>query len=509
MKKALYLLFFTINIGFAQTVTIDPSTGNSGNINVSSINGGIVVPRMTSAQRTGITNPTQGLMVYQTDGTTGFYVNKSSIPSVPNWVKLTEGDNLWTRNIFSTNNIYTINSGNVGIGQSSPTRKLEVVSNSTTEGVAHFENTSSASNQPTVGLKSNGSNYTLQSEQTGQGFNAQFKNTNATNQYPAITAYTNGSFSTIESKNYGTVNGAGDFRIENTSNTGTALAAVTNGTGEAFNAHSSGAGKAANFRVFDTNNSADAVYIKHFGTGNAINVEATSGVGGYFTSSNGYALITGTGNVGIGTNTPVAKLHIGGSQSEKIRLENTNSLANGVSNDIFFRTGSFYTGAIKVIGTGTSTARMGLFTLTGPTTATPKERISILDLGNVGIGTTTPSEKLEINGNLKTSGEINRTQTTTANLVPIAYGSIDAVGSAITDASTDNFTITNPSAGIFLITVTSETINISNYTFVGTICGGSLGMMSLTVDTGKLKVLTSNAAGSLTNQMFSFVIYKK
>ena len=41
-------------------------------------------------------------------------------------------------------------------------------------------------------------------------------------------------------------------------------------------------------------------------------VSSSVGYGGFFTSASGYALITGVGNVGIGTATPAAKLHVNG-----------------------------------------------------------------------------------------------------------------------------------------------------------------------------------------------------
>ncbi|MDQ2772163.1 MAG: tail fiber domain-containing protein, partial [Bacteroidota bacterium] len=53
--------------------------GNSGPVasallEMSSTSKGMLVPRMTAAQRGGIGSPATGLLVYQTDGTTGFYV---------------------------------------------------------------------------------------------------------------------------------------------------------------------------------------------------------------------------------------------------------------------------------------------------------------------------------------------------------------------------------------------------------------------------------------------------
>jgi hypothetical protein len=42
-------------------------------LDVTSTTQGVLIPRMTSAQRTAILAPATGLLVYQSDGTTGFY----------------------------------------------------------------------------------------------------------------------------------------------------------------------------------------------------------------------------------------------------------------------------------------------------------------------------------------------------------------------------------------------------------------------------------------------------
>lgn len=51
---------------------------------------GILVPRLTAAQRSAIASPAAGLIVYQTDGTAGFYYNAGTSAS-PNWVVLLNG----------------------------------------------------------------------------------------------------------------------------------------------------------------------------------------------------------------------------------------------------------------------------------------------------------------------------------------------------------------------------------------------------------------------------------
>ena len=74
----------------SSVISIDVLTGQIGlgstlNTEISSVvhvasttKGAINAPRMTEAQRLAITSPATGLHVYQTDGTEGVYVNKST-----------------------------------------------------------------------------------------------------------------------------------------------------------------------------------------------------------------------------------------------------------------------------------------------------------------------------------------------------------------------------------------------------------------------------------------------
>ena len=111
MKKTLIIitaaLTFSLGLGiwnlglgtlncFAQGVAINvigASPNPSAIFDVDVIpnyNRGMLIPRMTDAQRTAIVTlprAAQGLVVYQTDGTEGFYYN-TSITTTPNWVYL-------------------------------------------------------------------------------------------------------------------------------------------------------------------------------------------------------------------------------------------------------------------------------------------------------------------------------------------------------------------------------------------------------------------------------------
>jgi hypothetical protein len=69
-------------------VGIGTTTPNSSAmLEINSNAKGLLIPRMTEAQRSGISFPATGLLVYQTDGITGFYFN-SGTPGLPNWASL-------------------------------------------------------------------------------------------------------------------------------------------------------------------------------------------------------------------------------------------------------------------------------------------------------------------------------------------------------------------------------------------------------------------------------------
>ena len=77
------ILAFTVN---AQVGVGIVSPDNSAMLDVTSTTKGLLTPRMTANQRTAIGSPATGLIVYQTDGTSGFYYYTGG-----DWVLLING----------------------------------------------------------------------------------------------------------------------------------------------------------------------------------------------------------------------------------------------------------------------------------------------------------------------------------------------------------------------------------------------------------------------------------
>ena len=118
----LLISFATHSKLFAQNIAIN-STGALPNasamLDVQSTTKGMLIPRMTTTQRTAIASPATGLLVY--DNTTNSFWFKST----SKWVELIDSsNNTWTKN--SSNNVYVNNGENVGIGTNNPEVRLQV-----------------------------------------------------------------------------------------------------------------------------------------------------------------------------------------------------------------------------------------------------------------------------------------------------------------------------------------------------------------------------------------------
>ena len=77
--------FFTLLAAVVLTATTYAQVGigtttpdASSALDITSTTKGLLIPRMTETQRDAISSPATGLMIYQTDGTVGFYYYNGS-----------------------------------------------------------------------------------------------------------------------------------------------------------------------------------------------------------------------------------------------------------------------------------------------------------------------------------------------------------------------------------------------------------------------------------------------
>ena len=117
-------------------------------------------------------------------------------------------------------------------------------------------------------------------------------------------------------------------------------------------------------------------------------------------------------NVGIGTNSPLAKTQIsttlssGSTQNALLLSQNTSTSASGQGVKMFLSSSNSVTraAAIEAIAGSSNDHSLGFYTNSAFSNPTEKMRIS--SAGNVGIGTTSPSEKLSVSGNSNITGKL-------------------------------------------------------------------------------------------------------
>ncbi|MFD0964582.1 hypothetical protein [Pseudofulvibacter geojedonensis] len=118
--KAIYtILAIFLAITTQAQVGIGTTTPDASSIlDIESTTQGMLTPRMNQAQRNAIVSPATGLLIYQTNNTPGFYYYNGTT-----WTPFGGSDDDWT---VSGNDMYNSNSGNIGVGNTSPTAKFHI-----------------------------------------------------------------------------------------------------------------------------------------------------------------------------------------------------------------------------------------------------------------------------------------------------------------------------------------------------------------------------------------------
>ncbi len=92
--KFLAAVLFTATTHAQVGINIDTPDASAA-LDITSTTGGVLVPRMTETQRDAINNPANGLMIYQTDGTVGFYYYNGS-----SWAEVAATSKTYSVNTF-------------------------------------------------------------------------------------------------------------------------------------------------------------------------------------------------------------------------------------------------------------------------------------------------------------------------------------------------------------------------------------------------------------------------
>ncbi len=425
MKKHLFLSLLLLLTGSsiqAQTLQLNRTGGTvavgsdgtaispSAVLDVKSTTQGVLLPRLTTAQRTAIANPANGLLVFDSD-TQGFWFRQNGA-----WVSLSGGGGSvgWQQ---TGNNLTNTNSGNVGIGSTNPLSKLSVNGDGSFSGPPLSLTTVQISGGP---LPQFASRY------TGGGLQV-------SNPYSGSSSsiYVDGS--QVQALNYqATINPSlnpespsrlilnpfgGDVGIGTGSDSpGARLHIRTPGeyalrlegsrTLQTFN-HTDGK-EYAYLRAWTTNPGNSAGY---HGLELGVPPADAGGPAKHLMFATNYALrmvLLNNGNVGIGTTDPAAQLHVKTANFYALRLEGAQALQtfNHTNGEQYAYLRAWTTNPTNAAGYHGLELGVPPAVYNAPGkhlmfSTNDALRMVILNDGNVGIGTINPTHKLAVNGTIR------------------------------------------------------------------------------------------------------------
>jgi len=121
ITRMMMTALIALSLSTQAQVGIGTTTPNaSAMLDIVSTDAGILIPRMDQTQRDAVTvnAATTGLLIYQTNNTPGFYYYNGTA-----WTPFGGADTDWT---VVGNDMYNANTGNVGVGTTTPTSKLHI-----------------------------------------------------------------------------------------------------------------------------------------------------------------------------------------------------------------------------------------------------------------------------------------------------------------------------------------------------------------------------------------------
>lgn len=277
-----------------------------------------------------------------------------------------------------------------------------------------------------------------------------------------------------------------------------------------------------------------AIYLKNNGTGPAADLrspirimDGTQGTGKVLTSDvNGLAswqtpaaggssawtesgsnVYRASGNVGIGTTTPSFTLDIhSASENAGLQLISTETSyiklnrVDGKYAGINFVTDNSYNSS--------KSFRVGLLNDNNFSIVTSglHKGLKIDGVGDVSLtNNLTVADDLSVGSVTISGSEINKTSTGAANMMPVAYGTVNSGGVVL--AGSGNFSVSKVATGKYDITINSETYDYGQY--ITTVTSVSpIGFIRTGSSAGKLVVLTYDTSAVAVDMYYSFVVYK-